>query len=700
MWEKDSLEKLGDAVSTYDKEGVDRHCGELIRWVEASEEPFPEKQAKQVLTLLRRKRFFVAMRKVADAFLQAGQTSGQIRRQYAQALIESGDFSAAIGVLEKLIHDCPDNLAEVAEARGLIGRALKQRYVNNPGKTAAQRRVLNGAVSNYYEVYDSQPTQYLWHGINAVACARRAERDGVVVETKFDADAVARNILTAISRQTPDNLYAWDMATAAEANVALGRKSEALDWLKQYVAAAGADAFEVGSTLRQLREVWGFSDSGEGGDLTAVLQAALLMREGGVVSLRGREVKATAERADGRREAFEKVFGPEGPVAYKWYVEGAVRARAVGRVEDRFGRGIGTGFLVRGSDFFPWARPGEILFVTNAHVMGNTELGAVPPGEAEVRFEAADPKRSFTVAALLWESPMNALDATIVRLADLPADVAPIPLASAVEPEFIEGGDRRFYVIGHPHAGALAISLHDNTQVGWRRPFLHYRTPTEPGSSGSPVLNHAWELVALHHAGSKRMQRLDGHPGYYEANEGIWIHEIIHRTREAPPAAEAAPAPAPPQSEPPAPATRKGVFISYSHKDKKFLGELQRFLKPTLRGGEIQKWDDTDLRPGEDWLGHIRSAMATAKVAILLVSQDYLESDFIHKEELPQLLEAAIRDGLTMFWIALGHSTVHTTPLYRLQAANDPARPLKPLGKTEREQEWLEIVKKIEVTLK
>jgi tetratricopeptide (TPR) repeat protein len=705
MWDSASLDRLKNAVSTYDKSAVARLCDDLLETIAASDSGLPEKDAKPILNVLRRKRFFGELRNVADALIQAGQVSGIVRRQYAQALIEDEDFSAAIGVLERLIEECSDSPSEVAEARGLIGRALKQQYANNPRKTAAQRRTLNRAIAAYHQVYSSGPSEYLWHGINTVALVKRAIRDGVALETAIDPDQVAMDLLATIARKTPDNLYAWDLATAAEACVALGRHEQALDWLRQYVAADGTDAFEVASTLRQFKEVWCLAESGPGSDLVAVLEVALLQREGGAVTLNGRDLKATVERVDVRTNAFEKVFGKEGPVAYQWYMEGAIRARAVGRVEDPLNGPIGTGFLIRASDFFNWGKRDDVLFITNAHVMGRTDSGALAPESAEVRFEAFDPERTFKVRTLIWESPMSELDATVVRLDGLLPELSPISLAAPEEPEFVEGMDRRFFIIGHPRGAALSISLNDNTQVGWRKPFLHYRTPTEPGSSGSPVLDQRWQLVALHHAGSKQMQRLDGHVGVYEANEGIWIHEIIRSTRQVPiPAAEVAESRAPtasadtaPVAPAAAPAERRGIFISYSHKDKKYLGELETYLRPYARAGLLQKWDDGDILPGADWLKEIRRAMSSCKVAVLLVTQDYLASEFIATEEFPQIINDDAAGGPTVFWIALGPSTFHKTKLASLQAANDPKKPLTQLGsKAARQAAWVDIVQKIE----
>jgi hypothetical protein len=128
------------------------------------------------------------------------------------------------------------------------------------------------------------------------------------------------------------------------------------------------------------------------------------------------------------------------------------------------------------------------------------------------------------------------------------------------------------------------------------------------------------------------------------------------------------------------------VFVSCSHRDSKWLERLQVHLKPLEREGLTTCWDDTRIQAGADWRAEIEQALASAKAAVLLVSPDFLASDFIHHEELPVLLEAAQQRGTRILPVILSHCRYAESPLGRFQAVNAPDRPLQGLSGVKRDE--------------
>jgi hypothetical protein len=104
-----------------------------------------------------------------------------------------------------------------------------------------------------------------------------------------------------------------------------------------------------------------------------------------------------------------------------------------------------------------------------------------------------------------------------------------------------------------------------------------------------------------------------------------------------------------PKVEPP----KNKVFISYSHQDRSFLDRLMIHLRPLQKQEVIDLWVDTRLQPGDKWKDEIEKALKIAQVAILLVSADFLASDFIVDNELPPILSNANMKGTKIIPVIL-----------------------------------------------
>lgn len=134
------------------------------------------------------------------------------------------------------------------------------------------------------------------------------------------------------------------------------------------------------------------------------------------------------------------------------------------------------------------------------------------------------------------------------------------------------------------------------------------------------------------------------------------------------------------------PIIREQVLISYNHIDKKWLERLRTMVMPLVRDNKIDLWDDTRIQAGTEWREEIEKALLSAKVAVLLVSPDYLASEFIAKHELPPLLDASHNDDLTIIWIPVRASMYRETEIARYQAAINPEKPLAQMRGPEQEK--------------
>lgn len=141
------------------------------------------------------------------------------------------------------------------------------------------------------------------------------------------------------------------------------------------------------------------------------------------------------------------------------------------------------------------------------------------------------------------------------------------------------------------------------------------------------------------------------------------------------------------------------VFLSYSREDRRWLERLQVHLQPLMRDSLVDVWDDSRIQPGDEWRVEIRKAIEAASVAVLLISADFLASEFVASEELPALLEAAEKRGLKILQIIVSPSRFERTPLARLQTVNAPNSPLINLDDYQRESLLDRVAERIESTI-
>lgn len=236
------------------------------------------------------------------------------------------------------------------------------------------------------------------------------------------------------------------------------------------------------------------------------------------------------------RGGLEKMVGSTldyVPVAYldlaRMAANGVCRVVEAGRRE-----AVGTGTLVS-----------PRLILTNNHVTPDEAAarGQLIQFDYELRVDGV-PKSPVEFrldpAAFFWSSRDDLLDATLVAVGEPVSDAARTAasfgmssLTAAVD-KHAEGDF--VTIVQHPQGDFKQVALRENRVVGRGKggTTLHYEGDTLGGSSGSPVFNDQFELVALHHAGGPRNEKVleDGRPVPDESNEGIRISAIVSELRD------------------------------------------------------------------------------------------------------------------------------------------------------------------------
>ena len=198
---------------------------------------------------------------------------------------------------------------------------------------------------------------------------------------------------------------------------------------------------------------------------------------------------------------LERIIGKNQLMSSFFLPLGAERARAVGRIVTKIGNGVGTGFLISSR-----------LLMTNNHVIQDDNRAT----QSRIEFDYVrcfdkgfGPTQLFRLLpdefflTSVTQDDLN-LDYTIVAVEPINSQGekltgrGSIPLVSTLGDLTVSEWAN---IIQHPGGEPQQVALRDNKVVQSLDHFIHYEADTQPGSSGSPVFNDQWQLVALHHSG-------------------------------------------------------------------------------------------------------------------------------------------------------------------------------------------------------
>ena len=141
------------------------------------------------------------------------------------------------------------------------------------------------------------------------------------------------------------------------------------------------------------------------------------------------------------------------------------------------------------------------------------------------------------------------------------------------------------------------------------------------------------------------------------------------------------------------PATRMILFASYAPQDILLQGELKEHLRPLQREGLIELWPDRNINAGTDWEQQSSELLQNAHIMLLLVSIDYLNSDYCSGVEMKQALERHERGEALLIPILLRPCLWNTSALRKLQVLPGNGQPVTTWAN--REAAWLDVVQSL-----
>lgn len=137
----------------------------------------------------------------------------------------------------------------------------------------------------------------------------------------------------------------------------------------------------------------------------------------------------------------------------------------------------------------------------------------------------------------------------------------------------------------------------------------------------------------------------------------------------------------------------KKIFISYSKADKEHLDILKTHLSTLKQSGALLTWDDNDLIPGEEWDKSILRQLIGADIIILLVSPDFLATDYIWSNELKMAMDRHVQGEISVVPVIIRPCLWEETPFAKLNALPEKGKPVTKWAN--RDEAWLAVAEGI-----
>ena len=123
------------------------------------------------------------------------------------------------------------------------------------------------------------------------------------------------------------------------------------------------------------------------------------------------------------------------------------------------------------------------------------------------------------------------------------------------------------------------------------------------------------------------------------------------------------------------------VFLSYSHKDEGYKEALETHLALLKRQGLVTTWNDRRITPGQDWSNQISDNLETSDIVLILVSADFIASDYCYSIEMQRAYELHTQERLTLIPVVLRFCDWHSAPFGSIQGLPKDARPVDSFSK-------------------